>query len=167
MWRNKKLIIVEVLVAVMLVAMLGGIAVVRANDENTNQGKNNMTSLMEKVAEIYQANTGTAIDAAELQKAFDQAKTDIAADARNAYLQKLIDEGKITQEQADQYKAWLNSRPNFPTDEFKQWMESRPDIPALFGQANHGGMMPFGGMHRGGSFGFRMGNCLPGSDITK
>ena len=149
MWRNKKLIIIEVLVVVMLGAMLGGIAVVRANDENTNQDQNNTNSLMGKVAAIYQANTGTAIDPQELEKAFEQAGQEIRNEARDQFLQKLVDEGKITQDQADQWKAWL---------------DARPDIPEL---GNGGGMMTFGSMHRGGGFGFRMGNCLPGSDTTK
>jgi hypothetical protein len=163
MWRNKKIILIEILTVVVLVGTLGGIAVAKANDENSTKALANNTTLLEKVAEIYQQNTGTAIDAQELQKAFDQAKTEIATNARDVYLQKLVDEGKITQEQADQYKAWLDSRPNFPTDEFKQWMESRPDIPYLFGSDDSSSMMPFGGMRggmgkMGGGFGFNFHN---------
>ena len=165
MWRNKKIILIEILTVVVLVGTLGGIAVAKANDDNSTQALANSTNLWEKVAEIYQQNTGVAIDSTELEKAFDQAKTVIATDARATFLQKLVDEGKITQEQADQYKAWLDSKPNFPTDEFKQWMESRPDIPNLFGSDNCSGVMPFGGMHRGmgkmgEGFGFNFHNRL-------
>jgi hypothetical protein len=163
MWRNKKIILIEILTVVVLAATLGGIAVAQANDDNSTKALANSTNLWEKIAEIYQQNTGTAIDAQELQKAFDQAKTEIATDARDGFLQKLVDAGKITQEQADQFKAWLDSRPNFLTDEFKQWMESRPNIPNLFGSDNCTGVKPFGGMHRGmgkmgGGFGFNFRN---------
>ena len=149
MWRNKKIILLEVLAVVVLVAALGVAAVAQADDEDANQVQNNTTSLMEKVAEIYQANTGTAIDAQELEKAFEQAHTETMTETRNQFLEQLVEEGKITQEQAD---------------EFNTWLDSRPDIPAIFGQANRGGMMLFGGMHfgrggNGGGFAFKSGHC--------
>jgi hypothetical protein len=150
MWRSKKFILIGLLTVVVLAGMLGGIAAAQANDDNSTKALANNTTLLEKVAEIYQQNTGVAIDSTELQKAFDQAKTEIATDVRDEFLQKLVDEGKITQEQADQFKVWL---------------DSRPDIPSLFGSDNCSGVMPFGGMHRGmgkmgGNFGFNFHNRL-------
>jgi hypothetical protein len=166
MWRSKKLILIGILMAVVLAGTLGGVAIAQANDENTNTVQDIKTNLMEKVAEIYQANTGVAIDAAELQKAFEQAQQEIKDEAYNQFLQKLVDEGKITQEQLNEFKAWLESRPNLPIDEFRQWMESHPDIPYFFGSDNSSGMTPFGGMHRnngktGEGFGFMFRNRLP------
>jgi len=164
MWRNKKIILLEVLAVVVLVAALGVAAVAQADDEDANQVQNNTTSLMEQVAEIYQANTGTAIDPQELQNAFIQARNQNRVALRSQCLDKLVEQGKITQEQADEFNTWLDSRPDFPTEEFQEWLDSRLDIPAIFGQANCGGMMLFGGMHFGrggnsGGFGFKSGHC--------
>ena len=154
MWRSKKFIFTVLLTVVVLGGILGGFAVAHADDEDTNQPQPTGVNLLDKVAEIYQRNTGTAIDSQELQKAFNEARTEIATDARDQFFQKLVDEGKITQEQLDAYNKWLDSRPQFPTDEYKQWLESRPDIPYLFGNSEQRGMMPFGGGHRGFDKGF-------------
>lgn len=148
MWRNKKLIIIEVLVVVMLVATLGVVAVARADDETPNQEQDNITSLIEEVAEIYEANTGTTIDAQELQNAFVQARNQHMTAIRYQCLDKLVEQGKITQEQADELKAWLEAKPNIFTEEFQQWLESRPDIMGMFGR-NNCGIMFFGGRHQG------------------
>jgi len=147
MWRSKKLIIIEVLILITLLATVGLITVAYANNGNTNQ--NNTTSLMEKVAEIYKANTGTAIDPQQLENAFTQARQEMRSETLDEYLQKLVEEGKITQEQADEFKAWLDARPDLPTQEFREWLNSRPDIPNLFGQHNRGGMMFYVGRHDG------------------
>ncbi len=161
MWRSKKLIFIEVLIGVALLATVGMAAVAHANDENTAQ--NSTTNLMEKVAEIYQANTGAVIDPQELEKAFRQALQEMRTMALDEFLQKLVEEGKITQEQADEFKAWLQAKPDIFTEELKEWLESRPDIPGLFGQ-NGGGFMPFGGVHHGRTgigegFGLRSHDC--------
>jgi hypothetical protein len=164
MWRNKKLIIIEVLVVVMLVATAGLVAVVQADDENAEQDQNSASSLMEKVAEIYEANTGTAIDAEELENAFTQACQEIRTENRYQFLDKLVEMGKITQEQADEFKAWLESRPDIFTDEFQQWLDSRPDILGMFGHNNCGDMILFRGRHQEqigirSGFGLRLHDC--------
>ena len=170
MWRSKKFIIIAVLAVLVLGVALGGVAMAQ-DDEGINASQSaNVSSFLDKVAEIYQQNTGVAIDAEELQKAFTEAGQAIRDEAQDKFLEKLVTDGKITQEQADEFKAWLESRPTFPTDEFKDWWESRPDVAGLFGQGN-GGVMPFGGMHRGlGKFGGGMGGrlggwCSPDADI--
>jgi hypothetical protein len=151
MWRSKKFIITGVLVIIVLAAALGGVAIAQANDETTTtttaKTDDIKSTLLDKVASIYQANTGTAIDPAELEKAFTQAMQEMRSANLDSYLQKLVDNGTITQEQADQWKTWL---------------DARPDIPSLSG-GNRGGMM-FRGMQKGG-FGLRFNNCW--SDTEK
>jgi hypothetical protein len=169
MWRSKKFIIIAVLTVLVLGLTLGGVAMAQADDEDTSPSQTaNVTSFLDKVAEIYQQNTGVTIDREELQKAFTEARQAIKDEALDNFLQKLVTDGKITQEQADQFKTWSDSRPTFPTDEFKQWWDARPDIPGLFGQGNGNNGMPFGGMHRGmGRFGmgFRFGaGCAQDAD---
>ena len=128
MWRSKKFIIIAVLAAVALVGSIGGVVLAQAEDED-NSPQAQQEALLDKVCAIYQQNTGTAIDAEELQKAFDQARSEMQDEAMDKFLQTLVDEGKITQEQADQYKAWLESKPDV-------------DVPMAPG-------FPGPGMHRG------------------
>jgi hypothetical protein len=167
MWRSKKFIIIAILTVLVLGATLGGVAIAQADDENNDTTQTaNVSSFLEKVAEIYQNNTGVVIDPAELQQAMTEARQAMRDEALDNYLKKLVDEGKITQEQADQFKAWLAARPSL--DEFKTWWESRPDTPGIFGEGNGIGIGPFGGMHHGmGKFrmGFRLGvQCAPDTD---
>jgi hypothetical protein len=163
MWRSKKFIIIALLTIVVLGGTLGGVAMAQTDEQSDSQPQAGSTSLLDKVAEIYQQNTGVAIDSQELQKAFTEAGQAMKTEALDNYLQKLVTDGKITQEQADQYKAWLNSRPSLPTEEFKNWMDSRPDIPALFGKGNQNSIGPFGNMNRGlGKFGGRFGGNFGG-----
>ena len=112
MWRSKKFVIGVVLAAVALVGSIGGVALAQTGTGDDSQPKAQQEALLERVCAIYEENTGTAINSEELQKAFDQARSEMQDEALNSYLQGLVDEGKITQEQADQYKAWLESKPS-------------------------------------------------------
>jgi hypothetical protein len=111
MWRSKKFILAAVLAAVVLLGSLGGVALAQTGDGDNDQPVAQHQAMLEKVCTIYQENTGTAINSEELQKAFDQAISEMQDEARDNFLQGLVDEGKITQEEADQYKAWLESKP--------------------------------------------------------
>jgi hypothetical protein len=148
MLKKKKWLIIGVLCVVVLAGVLGGFAIASANDGDS-AGK----TLMDKVAEIYQKNTGTALDAQELQKAFTEAGSSLRLEMRDQMLQKLVDDGKITQEQADAWKTWLDARPDKAlTDEYQTWLDSRPAIPGQLGLGNPGGnsgMMPFSGRQFG------------------
>jgi hypothetical protein len=160
MWRKKSFIIVAVLTVLVLGATLGGVAIAQADDVNSTA---NASSFLEKVAEIYQTNTGVAIDPEALQQAITEAGQALRDEALDNYLQELVDNGTITQQQADEFKAWLEAKPDLPIDEFQQWWNARPDIPGLFGGDNGTGMGPFGRMHRafklGEGLGFRLGIC--------
>ncbi|MCX6009794.1 MAG: hypothetical protein NTW48_07170 [Chloroflexi bacterium] len=113
MWRSKKFIIVAVLAAVILTGSISGVVLAADNGDNNQPGAKN-EALLDKVCAIYEQNTGTTIDAQALKEAFTQAQDEMRTEALDEYLQKLVDEGKITQEQADQYKAWLETRPDVP-----------------------------------------------------
>jgi len=87
------------------------------------------------------------------------------------WLQNLVQQGKITQGQADEYLKWWQSKPN--TEQFqqqlkdwqqgrpdippelKQWQEARPDLPLGFGPRGHGGFPGMGGFPGG------VGPCTP------
>ena len=157
MWRSKKFIIGAVLAVVVLAGSLGGVALAQTESVSDGSGK----TLLARVAEIL------GIDQQKLEDAFAQARTDM----RDEAFQKLVDEGKITQEQADQYKVWLQARPDMEPfrqqlkewqqlrpeipSELKEWLEASPDMPFRFGFKGFGGFRGMGGMH---GFG---GPCAP------
>jgi hypothetical protein len=113
MLRSKKFIIVALLAAVVMVGSTAGVVLAQTGDED-NSSQTQQGALLVKVCEIYEENTGTAIDAQALKEAFVQAQDEVRTEVLDSHLQKLVEEGKITQEQADQYKDWLESRPDVP-----------------------------------------------------
>ncbi|MFC2016949.1 hypothetical protein ACFLUD_00865 [Chloroflexota bacterium] len=131
MWRSKKLIIGVVLAAVLLAGSIGGVALAADNGDDS-QPEARYGALLDRVCEIYQEKTGVAIDQEALKDAFAQIQGEIREAALESHLQYLVDEGQITQDEADEYQIWL---------------ESRPDV--LIGPGMHGfggGMRGMGGM---------------------
>jgi len=161
MWRSKKFVIAAVLAGVLLVGSIGGV-VLASDGGGSSQPGVAWGALCDRVAAIYKANTGDDIDPAALEAAFAQARDEIRAEALDNYLQKLVEEGKITQSQADQYKEWLQSRPDITPyrqhlrewqqsrpdmpPELKDWLQNRPDVPMPRPFGRHGGFQRMGGM---------------------
>lgn len=135
MRRRKKLIIVAVLAAVVLVGSIGGVVLAVDNDEDS-QPPAPFRAMLDRVCTIYKDNTGNDIDSEALANAFAQAHGEIRTEAMQNRFQSLVEEGQITQEQADQYLEWQESRPDLPI---------RPDAPPGFGFRGHGGFRGFGG----------------------
>ncbi len=134
MWRSKKLIIVAVVAAVVLAGSIGG--VVLANDVENQPGARH-EALLDR---ICKENTGIAIDADELQKAYAEAQSGMQAAAMEDCLAKMVENGVIDETQAQELQEWWESRP-----------EGVPFGPGLRG---HGGFRGMGGMHSfGGMFG--------------
>lgn len=128
MWHSKKFIIVTVLAVVLLSGSIVSVALA-ANNGDT-QAKAPGEDMLGKVCAIYQQKTGVAIDQEALKAAFTQAQSELQKEREQSRLQDLVEQGKITQEQADQYL---------------EWWQSRPDVPVGFGPGGHGG---FPGMGR-------------------
>ncbi len=114
MWRTKKFIIIAVSLAVLLAVGIGGV-VLAADNQDTSQAKAPGEELFTKVCAIYQEKTGVALDQAALKDAFTQAGSEIRKEMEQSRLQNLVTQGKITQDQADQFLKWLDSRPNVPS----------------------------------------------------
>jgi polyhydroxyalkanoate synthesis regulator phasin len=89
-------------------------------------------ALLDRACAIYQESTGVAIDSEQLKNALDQAQGELQEEALETRIQKLVDEGKITQEEANQYLEWWQSRPDI-------------ELPGLGGHDHGGGMMWGGG----------------------
>lgn len=143
--RKRKWFIPVVVVSVLLIGGIAGGVVIAASDnsgttEDQSQTADPYQALLDRACAIYEENTGTAIGSEQLRDALDQARKEMCNEALESRLQNLVDKGKITQEQADEYL---------------QWWKSRPDIEAplrgLGGPGPGGGMMggrglkPWGG----------------------
>ncbi len=107
-FRKKKWVIIGIITAVViLVAGIVGGAIVYAQTSTpsaNNPGKN----LADRVATIL------GIDQTKVENAFTQAQKDMQNEAMANRLKSLVAQGKISQQQADQYQQWWNSRPNVP-----------------------------------------------------
>jgi hypothetical protein len=51
------------------------------------------------------------LNEADVQNAMDQARTEMQDEAMQSRLAALVEQGRLTQEQADEYSTWLKSRP--------------------------------------------------------
>ncbi|MBM3154878.1 MAG: hypothetical protein FJ008_06030 [Chloroflexi bacterium] len=129
------------LLATILIISTTGIALAQPQD----QWPEKRAALLTRVADILN------IDQQKLEGAFKQALQEQLEEAFNQRLNELITAGTVTQQQADQLKAWLKSKPDIPAvgprqikrlieegkitqeqaDALKAWQESRPDIPKI------------------------------------
>jgi hypothetical protein len=145
-FKKKSLVISLIAIAVAVGVTTG---VVFAQDEDETQPEAQHEALLEKVCDIYEDNTGVTIDPEALKDAFVAAQGEMMAEAMESYLDKLVEEGIITQEEADQ---------------LKEWWEARPDTPLSRGPMFRGSPGGPGcpGCPRLGGFGFPRGQGLPG-----
>ncbi|HHE41858.1 MAG TPA: hypothetical protein ENL12_04350 [Dehalococcoidia bacterium] len=145
--RKRIRVLAGVLVAVIV---LTGVLIGTVSADNSYPAPGR-DRLLARVAEIL------GVDQADVENAFQQAlqeqreaRQQTMQQAREARIQQLIDERIITQEQADEWKEWLESRPDY-SDEMREWFESRPDFDcrALEGTPRFDGRVRrAGGLHR-------------------
>ena len=112
MRRSKKFVLVTVLATVVLVGSITGVVLAQNGDDS--QPKAGPEALLGRVCEIYQQNTGDDIDPEALKDAFAEARGEMLQEALQNRLQYLVEQGKITQDEADQYLEWQQSRPHVP-----------------------------------------------------
>ena len=98
---RKRWMIASFLVGLLTVGVAGG-AVLANGDEDGSP----ITSFAARVAGIL------GIDQAQVEDAFKQAKQEMADERLQATLDAQVEAGRITQEQADEYSEWYQSRPD-------------------------------------------------------
>ena len=134
MWKRKWFIPVVVVSVLLVGGIVGGVVIAgsdnSSNTENQSQASDRYQALLDRACTIYEEKTGVAIDSEQLKDALDQARSEIQDEALESRLQDLVDEGKITQEEADQYLEWWQSRPDIELP-----------LPGLGGHGHGGGMM--------------------------
>ena len=114
MWRSKKFIIITVTVAAVVAGCLAGVVFANPENGDASQPEAKYGVLLDRVCEIYEENTGVTIDPQQLRDAFADARSEMRDEALESRLQYLVDQGKITQDEADQYLEWWQSRPDVP-----------------------------------------------------
>ena len=114
MLKSKKAILAIALLVAVLAVSTVGVAFAQTPSGDEGQTKPAYGAELDRVCEIYQANTGVAIDSQKLKDAFAQAGKEMRDKALDSWLQKLVDQGKITSEQVEQYKTWWQARPDAP-----------------------------------------------------
>ena len=99
---RKLRIIIPTAIAVVAVAVVGfSIALAQENEK----GDSNASKLAAKVAEIL------GLDAAVVDDAIKQARKELRDEAVQNKLNAMVEKGQLTQEQADEYLNWIQSRP--------------------------------------------------------
>jgi len=101
-----------------------------SNTEDQSQPSDRYHVLLDRACAIYEEETGVTIDSEQLKDALKQAQSELRDEALEHLLENLVDEGKITQEEADQYLEWWQSRPDIEAP-----------LPGLGGHRPGGGIM--------------------------
>jgi hypothetical protein len=150
--RKHKWFIPVVLSVVLIGGITGGVMVAADDSSGTVDQQNQLADrhqeLLDRACAIYQENTGTAIDSEQFKAALKQAQGELREEALESHLQDLVENGKLTQEEADNYLEWWQSRPDIQVP-----------LPGLGGPASRVGMMLARGLRLWG------GPC-PGPDAS-
>jgi hypothetical protein len=114
--RKHKWFIPVVLSVVLIGGITGGVMVAADDSSGTVDQQNQLADrhqeLLDRACAIYQENTGTAIDSEQFKAALKQAQGELREEALESHLQDLVENGKLTQEEADNYLEWWQSRPD-------------------------------------------------------
>ena len=134
MRRSKKFIILTVLGTVVLVGSITGVVLAQNGDDS--QPKLGPEALLERACTIYENNTGVAIDQEALKDALGQAQNEMRIEALQNRLQYQVEQGKLTQDEADQYLEWWQSKPDAPAG----FGFRGPGFPGMRGPRGWGGL---------------------------
>lgn len=99
---KKHWLLVPILVGVLALGITGGIALAQGGGTGDASPWSSFTS---RVAAIL------GLDEAKVQDAFDQAARDMQDEALRERLDNQVEQGRLSQEQADEYYEWYQSRP--------------------------------------------------------
>ena len=100
---KRRWFLIPATVAVLAIGVLGfGVVAAQVSDEDK---QSSMDSFSARVAEIL------GLDQDDVEAAMTQAKEELRDEAIQGKLDAMVANGQMTQEQADEYKAWLDSRP--------------------------------------------------------
>jgi hypothetical protein len=137
----KKLIVYGPIAMALIAALAVGIPAAVAADTSdevssetstttTSDGQKPGQELISKVAEILN------IDEATVNDAFQQATQELSSEALQQRLTKAVEDGTITQEEADQIIAWMNTEPAAVDNLGQGWLNGLTRPSSSSGTAN-------------------------------
>jgi hypothetical protein len=132
MWKSKKFIIAIASAFAILAASLGGVALANDHSGEESEAATRLEIMLDKVSANYFELTGEELNIEALQTAFAQARSEMRAEALQNHLDQLIEDGVITQGEADEYL---------------EWWQSKPDISIGSGPRGHGRFRGMGGLY--------------------
>ena len=103
MWKSKKFIFLVVLGAAILVGSIAGVVYAQEDDEEDVAPR---IALLERVADKL------GIDVEQLTDAFNEAVSEIQDEARLRWIEKAVEEGWLTEEEAQEYSEWWAAKPD-------------------------------------------------------
>ena len=110
MWKSKKFIIAAGLTILIALASFGGIALA-ADDGGDTEETPTINDLWDEMAAALQED-GVDVSADQLKDAFSTVMENRKNKALQDYLDKMVAEDIITQEQADDYMKWIEAKPD-------------------------------------------------------
>ncbi len=137
--RTKILLIVLGSVAV-LSLIVGGVMVLADSGSTTTTTPSTTTGTSPNDAFLTALAAKLNIPVDTLKTAIKDAQTEVQGQALKDRLQKLVDAGKMTQDQMDQYLQWWNSKPAFSNNISPNWFGGgRPGFGMMGGRGHVGG----------------------------
>ncbi|HEY42034.1 MAG TPA: hypothetical protein G4O18_09320 [Dehalococcoidia bacterium] len=140
MWKSKKFILLLVLAAVIVAGSVAG--VVYAQGEDEEEDVPSRVAILERVADKL------GIDPQQLKDAFTEVINEVHAEFELKWIDKAVEEGLITEEEAAAYS---------------EWWSARPDVDFGFGGLGHRGPLGFGRFQMRGGCGFGVWH-IPGAE---
>jgi hypothetical protein len=111
MKKSKKFVIALALGAAIIAGSLGGV-IMAADNGDDSEPATRMEVMLDKVAANYLGITGEELDIEALKSAFKQSREEMRAEALQNHLDKLVADGVITQEEADEWSSWWALKPD-------------------------------------------------------
>lgn len=108
MWKRKKFII-PLVAAVALTGILAGSVFAQEGDEIDSPPGG---MLIERLAEKL------GIEQSELETAFAEVRSEMRDEAQSSRLEALVEQGKLTQQEANQFEEWWQARPEMELGNF-------------------------------------------------
>lgn len=118
MSKKVKVLISAVALALLLTVGVTATVMAEEEEETTPPPEENAQGLLERVADILE------IDEDDLIAAFKQAQQEMKEEVFINRLNQAVEEGRITQEQADEIREWWELRPD---DEIREWWELKTE----------------------------------------
>ena len=101
---KKRLLVTALVLGAIVMGVFGGVVVAQGKDPQQTEGKPHRLTV--RMAEIL------GLEHGRVEQAFNQALGELRDERASSYLSRLVDTGKITQEQADEKFEWLKANPD-------------------------------------------------------